>query len=159
MATQTITRTGLHYRLPAGKYPEFEVLPEADSQTFVAGDLVYSSAGSLTICGADPALIRGIAMGDATNVTSGHKDILILRITDDLDVGLNCYHATAASAVLAATNVDDQYEIVKNAAGKWCIDIANQVSNRVTIQANPVHPWGDVYGIVFVRFIAANIQP
>ena len=55
---------------------------EANSQTFVEGNLVYLSSGAVTICSnTDP--VYGIAMKDATNVTTGNAEIPIQVIKMD----------------------------------------------------------------------------
>jgi len=50
---------------------------EANSQTFVEGNFVYLNSGAVTICGGGDLPIYGIAMKDATNVTTGNAEIPI----------------------------------------------------------------------------------
>ncbi len=48
---------------------------EADSQTFKAGTPVYLNSGAVTICTDGGGMFTGIAMKDATNVSSGNIEI------------------------------------------------------------------------------------
>jgi hypothetical protein len=61
--------------------PELMTLPEAASQSFKKGELVYLVSGAVTVCAADATAIYGIAMEDASGVTSA--DIVIQPITPD----------------------------------------------------------------------------
>jgi len=67
------------------RHPVYGIL-EADSQSFKAGELVYLSSGAATVCASDATKVYGIALKDATNVTSGNIEIPILPIypQDDL---------------------------------------------------------------------------
>ena len=51
---------------------------EANSQSFKAGSVVYANSGAITACAADAVNILGIAMVDATNVTSGNIEIPVM---------------------------------------------------------------------------------
>lgn len=155
MATQTIMVTNRFVRTKTGDLPPMRWFPEAASQTFVYGDLVYLSSGAVTVCGADPSSILGVAMMDASGTTG--TQIPVLVITDDVEIAMSAYHATKASAVLAASNVGTAYEINQYAAGKWTIDIANTSSTRVTVVGN-LDDWGDVYGRAWCQFTSANLQ-
>jgi hypothetical protein len=50
---------------------------EANSQSFKAGNFVYLNSGAVTLCGGGDVPIYGIALKDATNVTSGNIEIPI----------------------------------------------------------------------------------
>jgi hypothetical protein len=127
---------------------------EADSQSFVAGDLVYLASALLTVCGADPTKILGIALEPATNVTSGHKYLLVqvIRPTDLFSTQF------AGANAFAATDQGKGYEIVKTAAGLWEVDHSATTENRVAVQqsqevtsdgkANPTNG-----GPILVRFL------
>ena len=56
---------------------------EANSQSFKAGALVYSNAGAITIAAVGDVPFLGIAMKDATNVTSSNIDIPVMLITGE----------------------------------------------------------------------------
>lgn len=87
----------------AGAVPKivYDVL-EANSQTFKAGALVYLSSGAVAACADDPSKIWGIAMKDATNVTSGNVEIPVMIITPE-DHVLIRVQSTAGTDALAST--------------------------------------------------------
>jgi len=159
MATQTIwlTHAGGVTRSD-GSHPQIKFYQEADSQTFVAGDLVYRSFGQLTVCGADPAAILGIALAPATNVTSSHTMIPVQVLDTDTEVVMNVYHSVAS----LATFVDNSghgvaFGVAQNAAGKWVVDLEDTVNTRVKINSY-VDDKGDIYMKVKVKFMPASLQ-
>lgn len=149
-------------RMRNGGFPTIRVHTEVDSSTFKYGDLVYlnasGSGGTLTVCGADPSAIYGIALADATNVTTGNADIPVLVLTNDVEVAMNVYHATAASATFTyPTGLSTAYEIVQSSAGIWCIDIAATSNTRVHVHEY-LDNAGDLYMRCWVQFMAATLQ-
>jgi hypothetical protein len=56
---------------------------EADSQSFKAGHLVYLASGAATLYPGGDLPVYGIALKDATNVTSGNIEIPIQVITPE----------------------------------------------------------------------------
>ena len=160
MATITkrpIHLNGIRMRDP-GTVPMIKWYTEANSQAFVRGDLVYLSSGALTECGADPAAIMGISLGTSTNVTSGNIAIPVLVLTPGVEVAMNVYHATAASATFSDNSgIETAYEINQASSGIWTIDIAATSSTRVHI-TEYLDAKGDIYMRCWVRFLAANLQ-
>ena len=59
---------------------------EADSQTFVAGQLVHLSGGYVTETATNAVLCTGIAGAAATNVTVGWADIPVFHIAADTEL-------------------------------------------------------------------------
>jgi hypothetical protein len=59
---------------------------EANSSTFKAGQFVYSNAGAITVSATAGPLIWGIALTDATNVSSGNIYIPLKLLTNDCEV-------------------------------------------------------------------------
>src|SRR5512139_2504699 len=51
----------------SGNSPRVELFPCAATQSFKAGDLVYLVSGRLTVCGANPTAILGVALEDAVS--------------------------------------------------------------------------------------------
>lgn len=150
------------YRMRNGGFPVIRKYTEANSQTFKYGDLVYlnsgGSGGPLTVCGADPSAILGIAMANATNVTTGNAEIPVMVLTNGIEVAMNVYHATPASATFTApAGLSTAYEIVQTSAGIWCIDIAATSSTRVHVHEYLDNP-GDIYMRCWVQFMAATLQ-
>ena len=146
------------FRMRDGSYPVIRWYTEADSQSFVVGDLVYTNSGALTECGADPALILGVALADATNVTSGNASLPVLVLTNNTEVSMNVYHATEASATFSDdSGLNTAYEINTPAAGIWTIDIAATSSTRVHI-TEYMDAKGDLYMRCWVAFMGATLQ-
>jgi len=87
----------------AGAVPKivYDVL-EANSQSFKAGALVYLSSGAVAACADDPTKIWGIAMKDATNVTSGNVEIPVMIITPEDHVIIRV-QSSAGTAALSST--------------------------------------------------------
>ncbi len=159
MATQTIwlTHAGGVARSD-GSHPQIKFYQEANSQTFVVGDLVYRSSGLLTVCGADPEAILGIALGAATNVTSSHTMIPVLVLDTETEVVMNVYHGTAGSATFSDNSGHGvAYGVAKSAAGKWVVDLEDTGNTRVKI-VDYVDPKGDIYMKVKVKFMPASLQ-
>ena len=163
MATLSIKRTGQLVRCTAGRDPRIVAhLKEANSSTFVVGDLVYSSSGAITVCGTDPATIMGIALKAGTNTTTTNKKIPVLVLDGDTEFSMSLYHGTAASATFsdASNQLSVAYGIVKSAAGKWAVDLSETSSTRVVITDYPVQgeALGDIYMQVYCKILAANRQ-
>jgi hypothetical protein len=59
---------------------------EANAQSFKAGQYVYSNAGAVTISSETSPFIWGIALTDATTVSSGNIDIPVQLLTSDCEV-------------------------------------------------------------------------
>jgi len=67
---------------------------EANTQSFKAGQLVYlagdATTGGVTADATDSAAIMGIAMKDATNVSSGNIEIPVMIIYPDDELIMKC---------------------------------------------------------------------
>jgi len=74
---------------------------EANSQTFKAGHFVYLATAAATLYPGGDTPLYGIAMKDATNVTSGNIEIPIMVISPDDEVAIN---VATSSDVLQAAN-------------------------------------------------------
>ena len=157
-----ITRTILPiptngWRAGGNERPDIREFHEASSQSFVYGDLVYLSSNKVTVCGADPAAILGIALKAATGTADSIIPVWVIHGSDEFL--MNVYHATAASATFSDQSaIDTAYEINKYAAGKWTIDIAATSSTRVTvINYEADSELGNLYMRCWVRFLVANL--
>lgn len=91
----------------SGGVPPIISIKEANSQSFLAGQLVYdagdSANGSATVVASDGTSILGIAQKAATNVTSGNIEIPVEVIQPGDYVAIQCYD-TSDGAVKAASN-------------------------------------------------------
>lgn len=116
---------------PGGDTALTEPYQEAAGQSYKAGDLVFLSAGLVTVCGADPAKILGIAQKDATGVTNAVADVLVIRPGD-------VFLANFISGKAFAAGDAKAFEIVKTAAGNWQIDSAAAANTTRVIVHCPV---------------------
>jgi hypothetical protein len=88
---------------------------EANSQTFKAGSPVYSNAGAITVAAVGDVPFLGIAMKDATNVTSGNVEIPVMLITGENTVA--CYVQDGSGNLEAANTT-----CVAGTAYDWEVD-------------------------------------
>lgn len=145
-------------RMRHGGPPLIRKFQEANSQTFKRGDFVYLSSGQLTICGTDPGAVLGIAMEDATNVTSGNAMIQTLILTRDTEICLQYYHATAASATYSDySGILATGDITKYAAGQWMADMAGSGDVNVTV-VDYGSDLGDIYMKLYCVITPAHLQ-
>ena len=130
--------------------------PEAASQSFKKGELVYLVSGKVTVCSADATTILGMALADASGTTDTEIPVAILD--DNARFIANVYHATDASAVTAVTNVGVKYAYyVSSNVGR--VDIGDTSNDAIIIEelynGDAV---GDKYGRVICRIIPAAQQ-
>ncbi len=90
---------------------------EANSQAFKAGDLVYLNAGAVTAItddGTGTMECMGIALTDATNVTSGNAQIRVQPIDSKTILSMNVFDDTEAdtNADNIAALVGQMYNVV-----------------------------------------------
>ena len=113
-----------------------ESFPEAASQTFKKGALVYLVAGYLTECPADPTLIMGVATEAAHNTTAGLYNIVIeLAHPDTLFLGNIDTQASEGAGATAAADVGKMYGVKSLAASpyQWYVDKTDVTNKRVVI--------------------------
>jgi len=132
--------------------------PEAASQVFVDGDFVYLTGGYLTLCGADPTVILGMALDPAHNVAAGLYQIRVALACEMNLFGLSVYHATAGNNKIEATDMGSLFDIAMSAAGKWVVDKAvSTTTSRVKV-IRFIDPLGTIAGMVGCTIVAANRQ-
>ena len=140
---------------------------EVASQSWTRAALIHADAnGAMAICTATSA-IGGVAVNKATGVTGTRVHFRPIKPADVYI--MNVYHATAASAITALTQVGDAFGmIVVN--GRFHIDIedvtiedGSEASARVKIIGFPdkhngeVCTIGDIYGLAYVTFLPFSI--
>lgn len=136
MATIALTRCEIAYTV-SGNAPEQLTLPEAASQTFVAGEFVYLVSGYVTECAITSneytSLILGMAIDNGSNTTAGAADVAVALGNEDTVFTANL--VTAGTAV--ATNVLD--------VGAVCSMYADTTNSRVYLHMDrgngsiPIH--------------------
>lgn len=162
MATQAIRQIQWAHNESGSANPEvYDQALEANSQTFVAGDLLYLNSGAVTIYTADGTRIAGIALEAGTNVSSGNTAITYMKIrpTDRFIMNLS-------TGVTAVGNVGTAYGLTASSAGKWTVDTSDTNHPRVEVCSIVLGPdtdtngtpfnraVGDTYGQVIVKFLA-----
>lgn len=130
---------------------EYAVDPGA---SIVVGSLVYfdTSDQLIKLCGADPALIAGLAEGAKNLAGYGPAPI-----TPDGKVPIRLLSPGALVALSSPTTLSESdvgvaYGIV-NTGGRWQIDTTDTSNTRVVVIRVDV-----AEQIGFVQFIAANLQ-
>jgi len=141
-------------KLLHGQPPVVWSVPEGLNQTFKEGDFVYRNGGYLVICGADPALILGIALEDAHNTTAGLYNILVGVFTEGALVEMTVYHSTAGNNKIEQTDLGTKYGIDVS-ANCWRVDKTDASNTRVRVQQF-VDEVDEVSGRVLVSVLAAN---
>lgn len=151
---------------PGGTAPDIIGYNPLAAQVIVNGSLVFLSAGLLNLCGANPALILGVALqgidtnpgfnlpyqGQTTVITGRSSKIpvaLARGITIFTCRGVNG-GTDPVTPVVADLGVS--YDVV-NLTTIWHLNTASSAAARVTVVDIDV-----VEKIFYVRFVAANVQ-
>jgi hypothetical protein len=123
-------------------------VPDA-AQTITFGELVFQNTTDQEIeeCGADPALILGIAEGNSADKWLWDGRIPVHVLSPNVMIGL------CVTGTLAASDSGKSYGIVKKASGNWAIDLSETVNTRVVVRKADV-----TNQIAWVQFLAANLQ-
>lgn len=139
-------------------YPEVRYFTVDGSATFQVGELVYWDTGTQTLkkCGADPALIAGVALASAGfglgtewpgNIFGGTAIPVAL-----LDSRTKVF--MASSATPASTDIGVAYGIADN-SGTWRVDTSDTVNTRLVVIDIFNSPQQEGF---LVQFLAANLQ-
>jgi predicted RecA/RadA family phage recombinase len=130
--------------------------PEAASQSYKAGELVYLSGGKVTVCGNNPQTIMGMACADASGTTDEDAEVIVA--TPDQIFEASVYHLTAASAITAVSQVGENYgiEVVSNKV-YVAIDETSTIACRV-IGLSKKDVVGDQYGRLLFKIISTYSQ-
>lgn len=135
-------------------HPIVANFPVYSGETFSAGDLVYYDTSGVRLCGADPALILGVAMTGTADAAAllPSAQVPVAILTPDIA----CLMSSATTPTLAALFV--AYGIVRTSAGLWRIDTSDTSNTRV-VPYN-YSPKSGVFGqeAWMVKFTAANLQ-
>ena len=138
-----------------GSPPVIWTLPEAASQTFVAGDLVYRSSGYITVCGSDPSQILGMVMEDGHNDSSdGTYDVNVLVATEATLFYSSVYHSVAGNCKIEATDLGTKYGLVAS-SNKWLVDKTDTSNTRCRVQKF-YDALATTNGRVLIQILAAN---
>jgi hypothetical protein len=131
---------------------------EAATQSWKPGALVYQTSGKIAEVGVSSDRVNTGAMGQVNAEASGVTDALVhvkaLKPGDRY--WMNVWHATKASAVLAASALGNKYQIRKQ-NGQYHVDIANAATANTYawVQVVGFHPDDNantIYRRVLVEF-------
>jgi len=149
------------YLLPkSGSIPHIQYgILEADSQSFKAGHFVYLATAAATLYPGGDLPLYGIAMKDATNVTSGNIEIPIMVISPEDLVAINV--ATSADVLEAANTtcaVGSDYDTNTGASIPSYIDSSDTTNGCFRFQGelNTSDGTADTRGIF--RLLPAEAQ-
>lgn len=126
---------------------------EANSQSFVVGDLLYLNSGAATLATtSQETQLFGIALKKATNVTTGNASIPILVICPETLFVAQLDDATAVAYV------GEDYGI-NYTSGSMSVDLSDTSSTSVRIEMlDSRDAVGTSGGRVIVRFQPATMQ-
>ncbi len=143
-------------RSASGIAPKVDSLPEAATQTFLAGaPLIINAAGFIEECAAAPALIYAIAVKPGQNgATAGLYSSLFHRVGPDIEFD----GTLLAAGGLTQTMIGENYGLIRGADKIWYIDPADAADQVVIKANNSRNPVGTVNPTVDFTIDAANIQ-
>jgi len=124
-------------------------LPLAAAQTFKTGALVLrDGSGNIAECGADPAVIYGVAEEPATKEITDPNKIIVTRATEFTRWWFPC------SANPTSANSGINYGVTKDADGIWYVDFTKTAASARVY----VHQVDTDTNRVEVSVLAANRQ-
>lgn len=145
------------------------------AQTFVAGDWVYkAAAGTISIAATsgnnvDSSALQlwGIALASAEQCLAQPAGRRTCPVSVPIGPGaqflLPVYHATAASAVLAATDIDSESSKailpLRNQGGIWCLGLAEDGTDDcvAVMERWEGHPFSEQFGLFWGSIIPAAL--
>ena len=114
-----------------------EGFPEAASQTFKKGALVYlNSSGYLVECGTDPTLIMGVATADGGNAAAGAvTQVVELAHPSTLFLGNLDTSGSEGNGTSAQADTGKMYGVVKSSVTgtPWYVDKTETTNKRVIV--------------------------
>jgi hypothetical protein len=134
-------------------------LLEEDSQTFKAGQFVYLVGDDVTLYPGGDLPLYGIAMKDATNVTSGNVEIPVQVITPEDIVLINV--ATSADVLEAADTtcvIGTDYDTNTGASYPSYIDSSDTTNGCFRYQGPVLDVNGDATSRGYFRLLPAEAQ-
>jgi hypothetical protein len=132
-------------------------LLEANSQTFDAGELVYSNSGAITQVADDGQTVLGIALVDATNTTTDNIEIpvQIIRPGDVVRMRLT---NNGTAALSSAATLYTAYGLDGTPATATEVDVSDTSNDCVTVVKKCLDEYGSADYWVEVTFLEATLQ-
>lgn len=128
--------------------PQVVMLPEAATQSFVAGDLVYLVGGKVTIC-ANDGTIFGVALKNATTTTDSDIPVQIIQPFDIWRMEMD--------TTLAVAQVGEDYGLTVS-SGDSDIKSSETAQTAVTVLSLYDDVGTTTRGRVLANFLAQNLQ-
>ena len=132
-------------------------ITEANSQTFLAGQMVYYNSG-IAVVATSGTLVLGQALTAGTNTTSSNIKIDVMRVNTDQDWAIKCVNNGTAALASTAT-VGTRYGLYTT--GNVCyMDINNTSNDAVTFLEPIPNELGEVSASYWarVRWTPAVVQ-
>lgn len=131
---------------------EFTPSQTAGEVAAAVGELMYldTADGKIKRCGADPALIAGLAelVSEDARVLTPNGKVPLRLIKPSLLVRM-----CSATTPVYATHVGNGYGIARLASGHWAVDVGDTSNKRVEV-VKVIESTGEW----FVHFTATNLQ-
>lgn len=130
-------------------------------ETFGAGSLVYmyaTNAPKIRVCGADPAIILGIALSPAVPAAgltfSPDGKVPVLILSPSTTIGLSSPTTLTEAMILTGGSTPFGYGLVKDGTtGYWQIDTGDTTNKRVILVRADLNN-----NIAYVRFVPTYLQ-
>jgi hypothetical protein len=104
---------------------------EANSQSFKAGEFVYFSSGAVTVAAVGDVPFAGIALTDATNVSSGNIVIPVQLVGPDDEVQIRVSDGSGSYEAANTTCVPGVAYDFNVASNLWSIDSSDTTNPKL----------------------------
>lgn len=147
----------------AGKAPRTVELPVASGIDIEKGALVVRSSGTYVECGADPAVIAGIAIGAAGADTSGfnvlgRKEFPPLTLQAYVPERGQLFRAKYTGTLPALSAIGTGYGVVKDSDDLWKVDFSDTTNDRVVLRGI-LNVAPELQPEVIVEFLEQFVSP
>jgi hypothetical protein len=104
---------------------------EANSQSFKAGELVYFNSGAVTVAAVGDVPVAGIALTDATNVSTGNITIPVQLLGPDDEIYIRVSDGSGSYETANTTCVPGVAYDFNVASNLWSIDSADTTNPKL----------------------------
>jgi hypothetical protein len=133
-------------------------LLEADSMSFLKGELVVEQSNALDACVEDAVIILGIAQKNATNVSSGNIIIPVEELDPNALYLMRCWDKSDAAGITCDNLTrHNNYGLVV-ISNVWYVDNDETSADAVNIVKYHKDANGDYDEWVYVRFLRSVCQ-
>lgn len=159
MATVIVSRARVA-RTISGNSPQVLTLPEAASAQFKKGEMVYLAGGYVTECGANPALILGMADEDGHNSTVGAYNVAVVIANMDTIFEIHKTDSSGSGAATAVTDVGKELAMYRDTSNNWVTAYDGEGANSrfICLDHSNFDTVGDTGGRLLIQVLGANRQ-